>query len=88
MLQFARVLPPDVPRVALVDVNNDCVRDSCETARALFDRYRALTDAGDPEAARLQWEESLRYLDRDDPAQTGWDEEIYTHLEELEEAKP
>ena len=52
MLQFARIVPPEAPRVALVDVNNDCVRDSCETARVLFDRYRQLTDAGRDDEAR------------------------------------
>jgi nicotinate phosphoribosyltransferase len=46
MVQFAAVLPPDIKRVALVDVNNDCVGDSIKTATALFQRYRELTDAG------------------------------------------
>jgi len=53
MLQFARVIPADVNRVALVDVNNDCVGDSVKTAIAMFQRYRELMDAGRPdEAAR------------------------------------
>jgi nicotinate phosphoribosyltransferase len=46
MLQFATVLPPDVKRVALVDVHNDCVGDTVKTATALFQRYRELLDAG------------------------------------------
>jgi nicotinate phosphoribosyltransferase len=46
MRQFATVLPPDVKRVALVDVNNDCVGDTVKTALALFQRYRELLDAG------------------------------------------
>ena len=53
MLQFAAVLPADVKRVALVDVNNDCVGDTVATATAMFQRYRELTDTGQPdEAAR------------------------------------
>ncbi len=32
MLSFARVLPLDIPRIALVDFNNDCVSDSCRFA--------------------------------------------------------
>jgi nicotinate phosphoribosyltransferase len=51
MLQFAAVLPSDVKRVALVDVNNDCVGDTVATATAMFQRYRALTDAGQPDDA-------------------------------------
>ncbi len=51
MLQFAEVIPPDVKRVALVDVNNDCVGDSIATAKAMFQRYRDLTEAGETEAA-------------------------------------
>ena len=46
MLAFARVLPVTIPRIALVDFNNDCVTDSLEVCRAMFERYRALTDAG------------------------------------------
>jgi nicotinate phosphoribosyltransferase len=53
MLQFAKVIPADVNRVVLVDVNNDCVGDSVKTAIAMFQRYRELIDAGRPdEAAR------------------------------------
>ncbi len=51
MLQFAAVLPAEVNRVALVDVNNDCVGDSVKTATAMFQRYRQLIDAGKPEEA-------------------------------------
>ena len=52
MLQFARTVPPESPRVALVDVNNDCVRDACAVARVLFERYRQLTDQGRDDEAR------------------------------------
>ncbi|MGQ4809840.1 hypothetical protein NKDENANG_03276 [Candidatus Entotheonellaceae bacterium PAL068K] len=51
MLQFASVLPPDIKRVALIDVNNDSVGDTIKTATAMFQRYRQLTDAGRPDAA-------------------------------------
>ena len=55
MMQFAAVLPAEVKRVALVDVNNDCVGDTVATATAMFERYRALMDAGQPDnAARLR----------------------------------
>ena len=50
-LQFASLLPVDVRRVALVDVNNDCVGDSVRTAAAMFRRYRELVEAGRPEEA-------------------------------------
>ncbi len=39
VLQFARILPPHVPRIALVDFNNDCVGDSLATMRVLFEKY-------------------------------------------------
>ncbi len=52
MLAFAHTLPPEVPRIALVDFNNDCVGDSLAVCRAMFDRYRELVDAGDPTEAR------------------------------------
>jgi nicotinate phosphoribosyltransferase len=51
-VQFARLLPPDVPRVALVDTNNDCVGDSLRTARALFARWRAARAAGNADEAQ------------------------------------
>ena len=47
MLTFAEVLPVSIPRIALVDFNNDCVRDSLKVCRAMFERFRALTEAGD-----------------------------------------
>jgi nicotinate phosphoribosyltransferase len=55
MLQFARVLPAEIPRIALVDFNNDSVRDSLYVIEALFARYRELMDAGKPaEAAKYK----------------------------------
>ncbi len=52
MLAFAEVLPVSIPRIALVDFNNDCVRDSLEVCRAMFGRYRALMQAGREDEAK------------------------------------
>lgn len=52
MLAFAEVIPDSIPRIALVDFNNDCVRDSLLVCKAMFDRYRELMEAGRPEEAR------------------------------------
>jgi len=56
-LHFARLRPPQTPRIALVDTNNDCVTDSLRTARRLFAEFYRLHRAGQPEEAakyRLQ----------------------------------
>ena len=47
MLAFAQVLPPSIPRIALVDFNNDCTADALAVCQVMFNRYRALVDAGD-----------------------------------------
>jgi nicotinate phosphoribosyltransferase len=47
MLAFSATLPLDVPRIALVDFNNDSVQDSLRTLKVMFDRYRELIEAGD-----------------------------------------
>jgi nicotinate phosphoribosyltransferase len=51
MFQFARLLPRSIPRIALVDFNNDSVRDSLSVVGALFGEYRRLSDAGQTEEA-------------------------------------
>lgn len=51
MLAFSEVLPVSIPRIALVDFNNDCVADSVKVCRAMFERFRALTEAGKLEEA-------------------------------------
>ena len=51
MRQFARVLPAAIPRIALVDFNNDSVRDSLLVLETLFDRYRELVDQDKTEEA-------------------------------------
>lgn len=39
MIAFARTLPPEIPRIALVDFNNDSVGDSLSSLKGLFDIY-------------------------------------------------
>jgi len=53
MMQFSRVLPAEIPRIALVDFNNDSVRDTLRTMEAMFVKYRELHDLGnEAEAAK------------------------------------
>ena len=47
MMQFARILPAHIPRIALVDFNNDSISDSLHVLNAMFAKYRELCDAGD-----------------------------------------
>ncbi|MCJ7623255.1 MAG: nicotinate phosphoribosyltransferase, partial [Anaerolineaceae bacterium] len=51
MLNFARLLPVELPRIALVDFTNDCVNESVVVCRAMFERFRELLDAGKTEHA-------------------------------------
>lgn len=51
---FARTLPVEVPRIALVDFNNDSTRDSVATLTAFWPYYREALRAGD-EAAQRRW---------------------------------
>ncbi|MBK9924930.1 MAG: nicotinate phosphoribosyltransferase [Anaerolineales bacterium] len=54
MMQFSRVLPASVPRIALVDFNNDSVRDTLRVMEAMFKRYIELKELGDEtEAAKF-----------------------------------
>jgi len=46
MMQFARVLPPSIPRIALVDFNNNSVLDSVRVLDAMYAKYHELKDAG------------------------------------------
>lgn len=53
MMQFSRVLDARIPRIALVDFNNDSVRDTLRVMEAMFAKYRELCDLGDKtEAAK------------------------------------
>ncbi len=51
MLAFSTVLPVSIPRIALVDFNNDCVQDSLLTLKVLFNRYRECLEQGDTSEA-------------------------------------
>jgi len=51
MMQFANILPPRIPRIALVDFNNDSVRDTLRVLDSLFAKYKELVDAGSKEEA-------------------------------------
>ena len=53
MMQFSRILPAKVPRIALVDFNNDSVRDTLRVLEVMFRKYQELCDLGDQaEAAK------------------------------------
>lgn len=49
---FARHIPVEVPRIALVDFNNDCVGDSVRTAAAFWEEYQRAYSAGNDEGMR------------------------------------
>ncbi|MFN3490982.1 MAG: nicotinate phosphoribosyltransferase [Anaerolineales bacterium] len=51
MMQFAKILPPRIPRIALVDFNNDSVRDTLRVLDSLFAKYKELIDAGSKDEA-------------------------------------
>lgn len=52
MLAFAAVRPPELPRVALVDFNNDSVGTSLAVLKAMFERYQMFYDSGRQDEAR------------------------------------
>lgn len=51
MMAFSRVLPARIPRIALVDFNNDSVRDTLLVLDTMFAKYRKCKDSGDEEEA-------------------------------------
>jgi nicotinate phosphoribosyltransferase len=51
MIQFSNILPRQIPRIALVDFNNDSVRDTLRVLDVMFAKYRELVDAGQIEEA-------------------------------------
>jgi nicotinate phosphoribosyltransferase len=51
-MAFAATRPPDIPRIALVDYQNDCVGTSLQVIGALFRRWLELTKAGHQEEAK------------------------------------
>ncbi|MBS3810756.1 MAG: nicotinate phosphoribosyltransferase [Halanaerobiales bacterium] len=52
MLQFSRLMPTDVNRIALVDFDNDCVSTSLAVLKAMFDRYIKFKKSGQKEQAQ------------------------------------
>jgi nicotinate phosphoribosyltransferase len=52
MRAFAEYLPADVPRIALVDFNNDSVTDSLQVMQAMFASYAPLMEAGNESEAQ------------------------------------
>ncbi|MDO9085519.1 MAG: nicotinate phosphoribosyltransferase [Anaerolineaceae bacterium] len=52
MINFARLLPAKIPRIALVDFNNDCVNDSLKVCRIMFENYMKEFSSGNDEEAR------------------------------------
>jgi nicotinate phosphoribosyltransferase len=52
MMEFSRILPAQIPRIALVDFNNDSVRDSLRVLESMFTKYRELMDTGNKEEAK------------------------------------
>jgi len=51
MMQFSRILPARIPRIALVDFNNDSVSDSLRVLEVMFKKYKELKDLGDESEA-------------------------------------
>ncbi len=51
MLAFAEHLPPEIPRIALVDFNNRCAEDAVAVAEAMFRRYMTLRQDGKEQEA-------------------------------------
>jgi nicotinate phosphoribosyltransferase len=51
-LAFAATQPPDIPRIALVDFQNDCLGTARDLIRALFRRYHEQLRAGREDEAR------------------------------------
>ena len=52
MMAFASACEPEIPRIALVDFNNDSVKDSLLVMQRMFARYRELIDSADETEAQ------------------------------------
>ncbi|MBW6473554.1 MAG: nicotinate phosphoribosyltransferase [Anaerolineaceae bacterium] len=52
MINFARILPARIPRIALVDFNNDSVNDSLKVCKVMFKEYMNELSAGNEEEAK------------------------------------
>jgi nicotinate phosphoribosyltransferase len=51
MLMFAETRPIEIPRIALIDFDNDCVGTTLAVMDAMFARYRELIDGGHADEA-------------------------------------
>lgn len=51
-LEFSRILPVSVPRIALVDFHNDCVGDTLRVMERMFERYWHYYATGDYDEAQ------------------------------------
>jgi nicotinate phosphoribosyltransferase len=54
MVAFAEYMPVDIPRIALVDFNNDAIRDTRQTLDAYWSRYREALKSDD-ETEQKRW---------------------------------
>jgi nicotinate phosphoribosyltransferase len=52
MLAFAETRPIEIPRIALIDFENDCIGTTLAVMDAMFQRYRELMDSGQTTEAR------------------------------------
>jgi nicotinate phosphoribosyltransferase len=52
MINFAKLLPGKIPRIALVDFNNDCVKDSLNVCKTMFENYMKEISSGNQEEAK------------------------------------
>ena len=52
MINFARLLPAKIPRIALVDFNNDSVNDSLRVCKVMFENYISHLQSGNVEEAQ------------------------------------
>lgn len=79
MVQFARHIPIDTPRILLADFNNDAVADSRATLAAFWTRYAAAYQASDRDAmarwrlhgVRLDTSANLRDASQPEEAEKG-----------------
>lgn len=52
MMQFARIMPEDILRIALIDYHNDCVGEALKVMKAMFAKYIELYREGKIEEAK------------------------------------
>lgn len=52
MMQFSRIMPAGVPRIALIDFHNDCVGEALKVMAEMFKAYWGRLQAGDAEEAQ------------------------------------